>query len=259
MWMRNPVPVNRESIHALQVKVLYEKMIFETLGKRRIFAVEDDTPTGKQNMEWFLRVYQRCKEVGTTPKEFLSVMFSLRWGGERAGRWSYPFLNYLASDAAFRVFGVRRQFVRDVFGKNAATRSYMESLSPINAEKKFYNCFYNGFPLLHRAVNEHGFVVVSKLGFLFQLFMAFDDVFSPEFIFTHSQYDKVEAGFLFDTDINEYFNSYMKEVRSKVNRNKNYYEALMKARVMVARRERKQCRRQYVGIAKWEGIWNLML
>lgn len=244
-------------IEILRVKNTYEKMIRQTLGgKIRSFSIDRNTEKGRVNYNRFVRIVGWCRSQCVPPTEFLSVMFTLRFGGPSGAKWNYPYLEYLASEASFALFFDRQHFLRRVY---ASAKSAAKAMSPLNYERLFTNCFFDGMPLLHSAVERDGLEKVKGVEYLAQVFLAFPEVFTVEFLVTHSRFAEFQQALVQkDNELGLYLLGVTKEVLARIERDHSYLALLTVARRAVAKRERVFSQKAHGSWKEWGDLWQLL-
>ena len=241
---------DKEAMDVLRFKSLYELMIRETTGGHRHFSI--DKEAGKANYDRFLKVVRWCRVNRVEFKDFLDVLFSLRNTGKN--RWAYPYLTYLASSAAFQTFMDRKRFISSVFH---STEANLHTYSPLNYERYFVNCFYNGVSLVQAAIDRDGLKEVGKGDYLLLLFLAFPEVFTPEFIVTHSRFFPIlkEA----TAEIKSFIISEVAQPLERVRKEVSYRTALMIARASVEKKEKRRAFRMFGVKPYWEEAWQSLM
>jgi hypothetical protein len=244
-------------MEVLRIKNAYEKMIRQALnGRIRHFFIDKETEKGRANYDKFARIAVWCRGNHVSSAEFLSVMFTLRFGGPSGSKWTYPYLDYLASEAAFTLFFDRQHFLRRVY---ASSKAAAKAMSPLNYERLFTNCFFDGLPLLHSAVERDGLDKVKRVRYLAQVFLAFPEVFTVEFLVTHSKFAEFQQALVqMDNDLSLYLSGVTKEVLARIERDHSYLALLTVARRAVAKRERAFSQKVHGSWKEWGDLWQLL-
>jgi len=189
----------REQYDVLRVKFAYQRAVNKALGKKSDsvvkISVSTDTKRGLVNYNFCKRISQRLREAEVPVEEYMSVMFNRSLGGQvRGKKWPYPYLSYLSGERAFEVFKYRKEKLKRLYLREDAAKVMVETKKVRNYDDKFVNCFYNGFSVLERVVaNGKLSLYQSSPIRLFVVFLAFNEVFTPEFIYTHKRFHEIEA------------------------------------------------------------------
>jgi len=254
------LPSNREHLDVLRVKQLYERMVREVTKSRwRVFPVDPATDRGEKNYGYFKKIHDRCKAEAVDISEFMSVLFTMR-NFSKGFRWEYPYLNYLASDSAFQLYRDSRNQVDEAcLGQG---KKYLRGMSPLNLEKHFINGFYNGFTALRGVVDYDGLEKTARPENLFAVYLAYVDLFSLEFVITHSKFPEFikSAAYLGeDAEIQTAVRIHTAPAVRRVKERPVLFRELMVARRAVATREKTAVQKMFGHQTDWEGVWCLLI
>jgi hypothetical protein len=248
------------------VKRLFEEMLREFYHAVRKYSEDISTSHGKRNFEQFSFIARKCSALGIKVEDFFTVMLDPKsWEGRNL-KWKYPPLSFLASEAGFSIFIGRMRGMRSRFMTRKGAFSSVKSSNPLNFQSRFTNCFYNGYTILWSLLKSGRGKELNNVTSLFAVFLAYADVFTPEFIATHSRFEKFEDYWQRDKCIRDTVRAevaravihYAAPVRARMVRDGNYVKKLIEARKGVAERELKSVQKAFGHIGNWRSLWWLM-
>lgn len=217
---------SKNDLRVLRLKSLYENMILEHTGKIANFNLDKSTVVGRSNYDKFLWVVNKCSELKISCSDYLTVLFQ---SPNSKPSWKYPYLQFIASDAGVEIYKYRRAVIERSFsGKNTD----ISKLSPVNFEDRFVNCYLGGARLIKGLPLVEQERLKESIVDLFSLFIAFPDVFSPEFVATHSlleEFLSLEGG----SDVKELQSSvfmYIGNVYKRLREDGVYFNRVKKAK-----------------------------
>ena len=243
---------SKDDLRVLRLKSLYENMIHEHTGKAANFNVDKSTALGRKNYEKFLWVINKCRELEIAYEDYLSVLFQSPTG---KSTWKYPYLQFIASSAGVDVYQYRRAVIERSFAhKNIDVVRF----SPINMENRFVNCYVGGFRLISGLPLVEQNKLAESLVDLFSLFIAFPDVFSQEFIATHSLLEDFLSlkGGDDVAEIQASVNVYIGNVYKRLKKDKGYYNWIKKAKEVTLSYEKPLVAEMF---GDCERIWKLLV
>jgi len=210
------------------------------------------TSRGARNIRLIVRIIRGCRERKIKISDYLNYMFSRR----PPRGFKYPLLSHLASKNSFDIFIRSRQRNRRLVGKKGL-KTYQKSLEIRNREQGFVNCWIFGYEIIKRALESFENWNRDSALTIFEVFMAFTDVFSPEFLVTHrlfSRFTRVAKG----TPLGEVVFRYVKPAAERAHRDYRYREELFKARAAVRRRETKYLLKKFGNDRRWKRIMKIL-
>jgi len=221
----------KEFFRVNKILNLYQQAVRKKLNTN--FWKLKGSSTDKRYISFCKRILKLAKERQIDVEDYINLTVSSWTPSKRGGK--FPYLNYLASPAGFDSYELKRQRVKRRF--LTADKEAVKAKSPQNFERPFIGAFYSGFRLLSQ---------MEILSFersdveLFSFFLAFSDIFSPEFFVTHSRFKRFVGSApntLAARDLRDAVLSYTKEARSKLE-DSFYSIYLSQSRKKVENRER---------------------
>lgn len=263
--MEGNISQRRKVLDVLGVKRLYETMLRDKYNLYRQFSVDSNTKNGDKNFGYFEFIGRRCRSLDIKPEEFLAVMFSKPTKMQLQKKFKYPYLGFLASEGAFAAFVNHKGEIARCFGSEEGGAKRIKAMekatSPTNFEAKFSNCYYGGFPLFYQVYQAKGLAFIKNLYERFALFLAFNEIFTPEFIATHAQFKKY-AWRMGNTQekraVQVAVNKYVAEVTRAIARNTGYKFDLYEARFRLRARERISVKQMHGHKKGWATVWLLL-
>lgn len=201
--------VSMDDLRVLRVKLIYENLIRSRIGKYVRFDVSKATNRGRTSYNRFLWISKKCDELGVSVSDFLGVLFRTPAGG---GSWAYPYLSFVASERAVKIFEYRRGVIeRSFLGNRSGIRS---ASSDSDFEVFFINCFVSGVRLLSSLPDDYVATLEQSLEELFSFFLAFPEVFTAEFVASHSKVESFLNGE--DSEVRQAVVTFVSGVRKRL-------------------------------------------
>jgi len=256
----------REMIEILRVKSLYETKVRDLTGWGRTFSISESEKVGARNLRYLQRINSKCKARGIDVRDFLSVIFhQLKWPYVTVDgrKLAYPYLSFLQSDKTFDIYRRKRRALRTLFGNPEVAKDVIKAHHPSVYDTRFANCFYEGFTILWNYNEEVGWRFINDPLRLFEIFLAWRQTFTPEFLATHSKFEAVLD--LKDEEISEsdrelkiFLVEYTKRIFKRMNVSFTYRRALKRARKSVMERELRMVEQLNKQKRNWRRVWDLL-
>ena len=199
----------------------------------------------------FERIEKICAELDVPASIFFDVLFRIPFDLRKYQRgWRYPYLNYLSSDTAKFVFTGRVNEYRKRLGVYDKVLDYIREMSVANLDVWFGESFYQGFWVLHRALDRKEEFSIREM---FEIFSE-DPVFAPIFIVTHGAWRRFA--------IKNVQDSLVKELKGRCKGELSLMSDRYIARRFMEVRGRKRRDAQFSWAKrrdeKWEKIWKIL-
>jgi len=230
----------RELFGVLQAKRIYEDLIREKKKSRFIFY--DISPTSKKgnvNYEAFRKIILICRSLGVTVEDYLTVLVTqVRYP---LGRIRAPYLTFIASQGGKNVFTFQFARMQRSFGSRKIVKNVIKAAT--TSEQFFTGCFYGGATIFESLLSRVGKDGLSFPFGVLEVLLAFPDVFTPQFVATHSSFLDIMQGDKKELTSDEEQIKMAallvtEEVLSRAYRDEKYAERLFSARESVKARER---------------------
>lgn len=245
----------------IRVKNLYQAAINKKLGHDFLqVSLDESTTKGSRNYSLFGKIIDMTSERGINVDDYITVLV-MSWDSKKAAsRKPYPYLNFLASDIGFQIYGWSMQQLKRKCVSDRGVKVFIKASNPIRHEDKFVNCFYNGFSILEESDSTKELEESPLL--LFVTFLAYSELFTPEFMVTHSRYPELENLSNLTEDeliMRPAIFRYTKATNEKIRWRPGFLNELIATRKIVNRREK----RSYAGLYGLKGekarIWRLLM